>query len=235
MIRLTGAAAEKDFLSQIIEASGQDLRACIQCGKCSGGCPVSLGDVGGPRRLVAEILYGAKNEALSDPTWWHCVTCGTCMTRCPVEINMYRVGTALCEMAQREGVAPSEPDIHLFEELFLKSVERHGRARELKIVAAFNLKTRRPFKDMGQGLTLMKKGAISPGEMFKGGRADERVARVFAGTRVIAHPTETDARDGGRGGRVSPPARGAAGAGSQHSGGNDARESHERAAAVTGE
>jgi heterodisulfide reductase subunit C2 len=180
MIRLTGAAAEKEFLSRIMEESGQNLVACIQCGKCSGGCPISSAGVGGPRRLVAEILYGAKKQALEDPTWWYCVACGTCMTRCPVEINMYRVATALCEMAEREGVAPSEPDIHLFEELFMKSVERHGRANELRVVAGFNMRTRRPFKDMGQGLTLMRKGAISPGEMLKGARKDERMARVFA-------------------------------------------------------
>jgi heterodisulfide reductase subunit C len=179
MIRLTGAAAEKEFLHRVMEESGQNLLACIQCGKCSGGCPITTEGVGGPRRLVAQILNGAKQQALTDPTWWHCVACGTCMTRCPVEINMFKVATALCEMAEREGVAPSEPDIHLFEELFLKSVERHGRAQELKIVAAFNLRTRRPFKDMGAGLTLMRKGAISPIEILKRGHADERVARVF--------------------------------------------------------
>jgi heterodisulfide reductase subunit C len=180
MIRLTGAAAEKEFLHRVMEESGQNLLACIQCGKCSGGCPITTDGVGGPRRLVAQILNGAKQQALADPTWWHCVTCGTCMTRCPVEINMFKVATALCEMAEREGVAPSEPEIHLFEELFLKSVERHGRAQELKIVAAFNLRTRHPFKDMGAGLALMRKGAISPFEVLRRSHADERVARVFA-------------------------------------------------------
>ncbi len=180
MIRMTGAAAEKDFLTRVMQESGQNLLACIQCGKCSGGCPISSDEVGGPRRLVAEILYGAKRQALEDPTWWYCVACGTCMTRCPVEINMYRVATALCEMAEHEKITPSEPDIHLWEELFLKSVERYGRAKELKVVMNFNLRTRHPFKDMGQGLTLMRKGAISPLEILKGGRADERVSRVFS-------------------------------------------------------
>ena len=180
MIRLNGAAAENDFLSRVIAESGQDLLACLQCGKCSGGCPITSAEVGGPRRLVAQILYGAKRQALEDPTWWHCVACGTCMTRCPVEINMYRVATALCEMAEREGVAASEPDIHLFEKLFMKSVERHGRANELRVAAGFNLRTHRPFKDMGQALTLMRKGAISAGELLKGSRTDERVSRVFS-------------------------------------------------------
>ena len=190
MTRLNGAAAERDFLSRVVEDSGQNLTACIQCGKCSGGCPITSAEVGGPRRLVAEILYGAKREALEDPTWWYCVACGTCMTRCPVEINMYRVATALCEMAEREGVTPSEPDIHLFEKLFVKSVERHGRANELRVVAGFNLRTRHPFKDMAQALTLMRKGAITPGEMLKGSRSDERTSRVFA--RVQRKGTEND-------------------------------------------
>jgi len=180
MNRLTGAAVEKDFLSRVTEESGQNLVSCLQCGKCSGGCPIASDEVGGPRRLVAEILYGAKQQALQDPTWWYCVACGTCMTRCPVEINMYRVATALAEMAERENIAPSEPDIHLFEELFLKSVEKHGRANELKVVMNFNLRTHHPFKDMGQGMTLMRKGAIRPGEFFKGGRASERVSRIFS-------------------------------------------------------
>jgi heterodisulfide reductase subunit C len=180
MNRLTGAAVEKEFLSRVTEESGQNLASCLQCGKCSGGCPIASDEVGGPRRLVAEILYGAKQQALQDPTWWYCVACGTCMTRCPVEINMYRVATALAEMAEREHIAPSEPDIHLFEELFLKSVEKHGRANELKVVMNFNLRTHHPFKDMGQGMTLMRKGAIRPGEFFKGGRASERVSRIFS-------------------------------------------------------
>ncbi len=180
MTRLNGAGADKDFLSLVVQESGQNLSACIQCGKCSGGCPITSAEVGGPRRLLAEILYGAKRQALEDPTWWYCVACGTCMTRCPVEINVYRVATALCELAEREGVAPSEPDIHLFEKLFVESVERHGRANELRVVAAFNLRTRHPFKDVGAGLTLMRKGAVSPGEMLKRRRAGERVARVFS-------------------------------------------------------
>jgi heterodisulfide reductase subunit C len=184
MTRLTGAAAEKDFLTQVIEESGQNLLECLQCGKCSGGCPISSAEVGGPRRLIAEILYGMKEAALKDPTWWYCVSCGTCMTRCPVEINMYPVATALCEMAEREKVKPSEPDIHLFEELFLKSVEKYGRAKELKVVMDFNLRTLRPFKDLRQGLSLMLKGAINPKEMFKQSPPDKRIARVFSRVQI---------------------------------------------------
>jgi heterodisulfide reductase subunit C len=105
------------------------------------------------------------------------------MTRCPVEIDVSRVATALCELAEREGVAPSEPAIHRFEELFLKSVRRHGRANELRVAAAFNLKSGTPFKDLGTGLTLARKGALGPGSMLHGSGRDERAARIFAKAR----------------------------------------------------
>jgi hypothetical protein len=40
---------------------------------------------------------------------------------------------------------------------------------------------------MAQGLKLMRKGAISPGEMLKGGRANERVTRIFSRVASKAH------------------------------------------------
>jgi heterodisulfide reductase subunit C2 len=180
MLRLTGASSDREFLNQVMGKSGQNLLECLQCGKCSGGCPIASEKVSGPRRLIAEILSGMKSEALSNPTWWYCVSCGTCATRCPVEINMYEVATALCELAEEFGVRPSEPDIHFFEELFLKSVEKYGRVKELRTVALYNLLTRNPFKDIGKGLTLMKKGAISPLEMLSGWNRDEKVSRIFS-------------------------------------------------------
>lgn len=182
MLRLTGDPGEKVFLNQVIERSGQNLLECLQCGKCTGGCPVASKEVFGPRRLIASILAGCKDEALGDPTWLYCVSCGTCATRCPVEINVYRVATVLCEIAEREKVVPPEPGIHLFEKLFLKSVQRHGRASELKVVMGYNLRTMNPFSDMSQGIKLMRKGIISPMDLLRGGKKDETASRIF--TRV---------------------------------------------------
>src|SRR5208282_6780044 len=107
------------------------------------------------------------------------------MSSCILDINMYRVATVLCEIAENEKIKPCEPDIHLFEELFLKSVEKYGRAKELKVVMNFNLRTLRPFKDLGQGLSLMLKGAINPKEMFKKSPPDKRIARIFSRVQEI--------------------------------------------------
>jgi hypothetical protein len=50
-------------------------------------------------------------------------------------------------MAAEEGIEASEPEIHLFEELFLKSVEKNGRVREVNAALAFNIRTLRPWAD----------------------------------------------------------------------------------------
>jgi heterodisulfide reductase subunit C len=181
MRRIKGIPEERNFLFEIMKASGQNLLECLQCGKCSGGCPIASDTVGGPRKNIAEILAGRKEEALADPTWWYCVSCGTCATRCPVEINFYPVATSLCEMAEKEGLAPSEPAIHRFEALFLDSVRKHGRVQELKTAMAFNLRSMQPFKDATKGLRLLIKGAISPKEMMGGeSHGEEKVSRIFA-------------------------------------------------------
>ena len=179
MLRLKGHATEKQFPEQVMARSGQDLLRCLQCGKCSGSCPITAQTVGGPRRLIARILSGMQEAVLTDPTWWVCVSCGTCATRCPVEINMYAVATTLCEMAAEAGIKASEPDVHRFEERFLKSVEKNGRVRELNTVMAFNLQRLRPFADAAIGAKMALKGIITPGAMLRKNRPDPHVARIF--------------------------------------------------------
>ena len=183
MFRLKGNAKEKKFLDQVMERSGQDLLRCLQCGKCSGSCPITSQSVGGPRRLIARILSGMQEAALTDPTWWYCISCGTCATRCPVEINMYAVATILCEMADEKGIKASEPEIHLFEELFLKSVQKNGRVRELNTVMQFNLRTRRPFADAAIGTKMALRGVISPTALLPGSERDPQVTQIFENIR----------------------------------------------------
>ena len=179
MFRLKGHVKEKAFLEEVMERSGQNLLQCLQCGKCSGGCPIASHTVGGPRRLIARILGGMEQEALQDPTWWYCVSCGTCATRCPVEINTYALSTTLCEMAAEKGIKASEPDIHRFEELFLKSVKANGRVRELHTVMEFNLRSLRPFADAVIGAKMALKGVVSPAAFLSKGRSDRRVSQIF--------------------------------------------------------
>jgi Fe-S oxidoreductase len=61
-----------------------DLYGCYQCGKCTGGCPVSLKSRLNIRRLMIEAILGRNLEHLSERLeLWDCTTCKTCTIRCP--------------------------------------------------------------------------------------------------------------------------------------------------------
>lgn len=59
------------------------LNACIQCGKCTGGCPVSRKTDLNPRLLVYQMLRGEEFELTAREELWDCTTCYTCGLRCP--------------------------------------------------------------------------------------------------------------------------------------------------------
>ena len=60
------------------------LLGCIQCGRCTGGCPVTVRTDLNVRRFVYDTVDDARLEELSEkPEVWDCTTCNTCAIRCP--------------------------------------------------------------------------------------------------------------------------------------------------------
>jgi Fe-S oxidoreductase len=64
-----------------------ELLGCIQCGRCSGGCPMSLRTGLNVRRLIYEALIRETMEVREKPEIWDCTTCLTCTTRCPKALD----------------------------------------------------------------------------------------------------------------------------------------------------
>ena len=61
-----------------------DLYGCYQCGKCTGGCPVSLKSKLNIRRLMIEGILGKNLDRIAEKEeLWDCTTCKTCTIRCP--------------------------------------------------------------------------------------------------------------------------------------------------------
>jgi Fe-S oxidoreductase len=61
-----------------------DLYGCFQCGKCTGGCPVSLKSKLNIRRLMIQGILGKNLDRVSEmEELWDCTTCKTCTLRCP--------------------------------------------------------------------------------------------------------------------------------------------------------
>jgi len=59
---------------------------CLDCGVCTGSCPVSrVFPEFSPRQIIERSLY--ELEEFSDDTIWSCLTCAQCSIRCPANIN----------------------------------------------------------------------------------------------------------------------------------------------------
>jgi Fe-S oxidoreductase len=65
-----------------------DLFACIQCGKCTGGCPMAMKTRLNPRSIILRLLTAGDGFDLEGrEELWDCTTCSTCATRCPKKVN----------------------------------------------------------------------------------------------------------------------------------------------------
>ncbi len=61
-----------------------DLYGCIQCGRCTGGCPVTVRTNLNVRRFVYNSLDQSMLDDLAKlPEIWDCTACNTCAVRCP--------------------------------------------------------------------------------------------------------------------------------------------------------
>lgn len=94
--------AQKEELRQKFELYG-----CFQCGKCTGGCPVSLKSKLNIRRLMIEVLLRENlgNLAQRDELW-DCTTCKTCTLRCPRGLEPMNLVIGMRALSVEEGHIP---------------------------------------------------------------------------------------------------------------------------------
>lgn len=64
---------------------------CLDCGKCTGSCPLARVDPEySPRRIVERVVFGEAESVIADPRLWSCMTCGLCSARCPSKVDFSR-------------------------------------------------------------------------------------------------------------------------------------------------
>lgn len=105
MKRTTGGTVQTldlTFRALVEGRSGEDLRRCYYCLKCTAGCPSAPAMPYGPAQMVRLAELGLKDDLLESPSIWFCLQCETCGARCPNEISIARLTQALREIAMEE-------------------------------------------------------------------------------------------------------------------------------------
>ncbi len=150
-----------DLKEEMRRLSGEDLAKCIQCGKCTAGCPIAPDMDLMPNQVIRALQLNAEEKALRAASIWLCASCTTCSVRCPEGIDVARVMNQARKLCVERGYKPGEGRVPLFNRLFVDSIRRGGRVHELGIVTRYNLATLNPLRDIGLLPRILQKGKIS--------------------------------------------------------------------------
>jgi heterodisulfide reductase subunit C len=128
----------KSFVDGVArEPGGEKINECIQCGVCSGSCTTVEWWEYPPRKVIAMIRAGMKEEVLSSASAFNCVTCYLCTVRCPRDIKPSALMHAVMAIAEREGYRPKTPTMALFRAL--REAMKRGRIWEFGMAVRFYL------------------------------------------------------------------------------------------------
>lgn len=136
------ADSDRDFGRQIMEVPGcERLKDCIQCGTCSGVCPLTIYMDHSPRQIMALTREGFRKEVLSSRTIWLCASCYACTVECPRQIGITDIMYELKQRAIRAGVYPRHLPTPVLAKEFAAMVTRNGRITESFLVMLLYLKS----------------------------------------------------------------------------------------------
>src|SRR4030066_1692395 len=111
-------------------AEVNSIETCIQWGTCSGSCPVAKFMDQTPRRIIAMINAGLKDDVLKTNTFWYCASCYQCTVRCPSGIDIAEAMYALKRYPMWKGQYKEGLIGPTFSETFVKMIVRTGRSYE---------------------------------------------------------------------------------------------------------
>ncbi|MEM4647159.1 MAG: (Fe-S)-binding protein [Candidatus Nezhaarchaeales archaeon] len=125
-------------LQEIVQKN--NLLQCIQCGICTGSCPIAVKTSLNIRKYMREaavlrrLIIRPQNEV------WGCTTCGTCSSRCPKQLKPYEFLVDIRSIVVEKGeVAPTIRDA--LESVYLNG-NPWGRGRGKRVEWARDLNVR---------------------------------------------------------------------------------------------
>jgi len=171
----------QDFSSEVEERSHAGFMACLQCKKCTSGCPVAGRADFKAHELVRLIQLGQRDQVLKSRMIWECTSCQTCATRCPQGVSIAAMNDTLRLMSREAELAYEKTTVPVFNDIFLRSIRRRGRVYELGLMAAYKFRTLRLFEDVDKAPMMLIKRKLRLLPKTVPGRAERK--RLFARAR----------------------------------------------------
>jgi len=156
VLRLGEEAPSADMI-----ALQETVASCMQCGTCTGSCPVAWAMDYTPRAIMRLIEAGMEEAVLGSQTIWVCASCYSCAVRCPRDIEITDVMTRLRNLAIKKGYRP-RADVAFYRG-FMDIVRRYGRMFEPELMIRYGLAVN-PLKLLGQapiGLAMLRRGKLA--------------------------------------------------------------------------
>jgi len=165
----------------------------MQCGVCSGSCP--LGDAWDhpPQELFMMIRAGKREEVLTSESMWMCTSCYNCIVRCPRGLPITHIMHGLANYANRLGIAPKNNPTRRFAKIFWDNISTTGRVNELKLSIklyfmdgfAEGIKRALSMQKVGLGLLMTKR--LNPMGFFSAGgvKSKNDLQKIIAKAREI--------------------------------------------------
>ena len=101
------------MMEEIASLKELNFNVCMQCGKCTGSCPLSSKSKLNPRRLMLETAYlisplttYPQLNIHEESEVWDCTTCSTCSYCCPREVKPMDVIIGLRGFLLEQGRVP---------------------------------------------------------------------------------------------------------------------------------
>ena len=128
------------FLDEVkATPGGEHILACIQCGTCTGSCPMANNMEYPPRKIIAMIRGGMRDDVLSSNSMWFCLSCYMCTARCPRGVRPTEIAHALESLANQHGFQIRGTSTPRLYRSFVNSIRSNGRVHEFGMMVKFYL------------------------------------------------------------------------------------------------
>lgn len=163
---------------------GHRINRCLQCGTCTGTCPVSdVMDIT-PRQTVALFRAGHIRDILSSRTIWICASCYSCTVRCPSGVRVTDTMYALKRIAMEKRIYPSRFPVHALSDAFVNQLYRYGRDYELGLGIRYFMRSNffKLLSNIGYGWSLIRRGRL--------GLLPQRIKRINQVRAIIERASQ---------------------------------------------